>query len=388
MRYLVGLLCVCALGVVPFVGCSESAGVCSGTVCPCTEEGILGAIAAGGGAYTFDCEGPTTVVTQAEIVIDNDVILDGEGNLTVDADHLQRVFSVPKGVNAELHRLTATHGRGDHLEGGGVANEGTLSIRDCVISHNSAPGLRWPPGEEVGGGIRNAGQMTIINSTISENFADHTIGGGIYNGGEMTIINSTVSDNGAGIDGSGSVGGGIYTGGEMTIINSTVSDNSAHGAVGELRGGGISNGGTLTLTHSTVWGNTADSGDAIAVYASSYTEIANTLIDGDCGSYDTLPLPGTPDITSNGYNIESPGNTCGFDQATDLVDVPDLNLGPLRDNSGPTETHALLPGSAAIDWIPETDCLDADGQPLMTDQRGELRPAGDGCDVGAFEVQP
>ena len=104
----------------------------------------------------------------------------------------------------------------------------------------------------------------------------------------------------------------------MTIINSTVSDNSAHGAVGDLSGGGIWNGGTLTLTHSTVWGNTADSGDAIAVDGSSYTEIANTLIDGDCSAFP----PGAPDITSNGYNIESPGKTCGFDpDRTDQVDV-------------------------------------------------------------------
>ena len=79
--------------------------------------------------------------------------------------------------------------------------------------------------------------------------------------------------------------------------------------------------------------------------------------------------------SSNGYNIESPGDTCGFDQATDQVNVTteDLSLGPLADNGGPTETHALLPGSVAIDWIEEalaahstvpvnsvTDILDAD----------------------------
>jgi hypothetical protein len=52
-------------------------------------------------------------------------------------------------------------------------------------------------------------------------------------------------------------------------------------------------------------------------------------------------------------------------------------------------THALLPGSVAIDVIPEADCVDAGGMPLTTDQRGEPRPEADGtmCDVGAFEVQ-
>ena len=30
MRYLLGFLCVCALGVVPLIGCSETAGECEG----------------------------------------------------------------------------------------------------------------------------------------------------------------------------------------------------------------------------------------------------------------------------------------------------------------------------------------------------------------------
>ena len=106
-RYLFGFICVLALGVMPMVGCGEtnggggsggSAGVggggsggdggqggvgggiaaCVDNVCPCTEAGIRAAIAEGGGPFTFDCDGPTTVVTEAEIVIDRDVILNGE----------------------------------------------------------------------------------------------------------------------------------------------------------------------------------------------------------------------------------------------------------------------------------------------------------------------
>jgi len=44
--------------------------------------------------------------------------------------------------------------------------------------------------------------------------------------------------------------------------------------------------------------------------------------------------------------------------------------------------------SISIYVIPETECLDADGKPPITDQRGAPRPVGDGCDVGAFERQP
>ena len=74
----------------------------------------------------------------------------------------------------------------------------------------------------------------------------------------------------------------------------------------------------------------------------------------------------------------------------DNVTAEQLNLGPLADNGGPTMTHALGAGSVAIDQIPEADCVDANGQPLTTDQRGEPRPepGGTKCDVGAVELQP
>jgi hypothetical protein len=343
-----------------------------GDVFPCTEQGIRDAIAEGGGPHTFDCDGPQTVVTDAEIVIDNDVILDGEGNLTVDGDHGHRVFSVPEGVMAELRWLTVTRGYvsggGVTDGGGGVASEGTLTIRGCVISNNAAGGPVGAPG--IGGGILNARQMTIIDTTVTWNSVTHGTGGGIYNSGSatLTLVNSTVSNNDGAFDGSGAVGGGIHNVGELTIVNSTVSENSAHNYLSA--GGGIYSSGRMSLINSTVSGNSADSAGAIVA---SDAEIANTLIDGDCEIDSTV---------SHEYNIESPGNTCGFDQLTDQVNVSadNLNLAELADNGGPTMTHALLPGSVAIDVIPEAACE------VDTDQRGFPRDSM--CDVGAFEVQP
>jgi hypothetical protein len=61
-------------------------------------------------------------------------------------------------------------------------------------------------------------------------------------------------------------------------------------------------------------------------------------------------------------------------------------LGALANNGGPTPTHALLPGSPAIDRIPSAFCT------VPTDQRGVLRPyapiGGGACDVGAYEFSP
>jgi hypothetical protein len=108
------------------------------------------------------------------------------------------------------------------------------------------------------------------------------------------------------------------------------------------------------------------------------TTLVNSLVDGSCEG---------DAITSVGYNIESPGDTCGFDpNGTDQFDVSaeELNLGELADNGGPTMTHALGAGSVAIDVIPIDDCE------VTEDQRGQPRPETGGtmCDVGAFEVQP
>ena len=371
MRYFIGLVCVLALSI---MGCGETTGAggsggdggvggdggsggMTGQEFPCTEQGILEAIAEGGGPHTFDCDGAQTVVTEAEIVIDNDVILDGEGNLTVDGNEDHRVFSVPEvgldPVTVELHGFTVTRGR--------VAGE-------------------------AGAGISNAGELTLVNSNVRDNVAESTpepcgaacrlgVGGGISNGleGTLTLTRSTVSGNTA------DYAGGIRGSGTMsTITDSTVSGNTAVRA----GGGGIAcERSSITMTNSTVSGNTSgiDEGGAIYLDQGELTS-TGSLIGGDC----------TGGVISGGYNIESPGDTCGFDQAGDLVNITEgeLNLQPLADNGGPTMTHALGAGSVAIDVIPEADCVDADGEPLTTDQRGFPRPGGTMCDVGSFEVQP
>jgi len=342
MRYLFGFVCVCALGFLPVVGCGDNNGgggsggsggtagtggngvACHDNVCPCSEAGIRAAIAEGGGPFTFACDGPQTVVTEAEIVIDNDVRLDGEGNLTVDGNDDHRVFSVPAGVTAELRGFTVTKGSTKPFAapGGGIENDGTLTLTDSTVSGNH------------GGGIIDLGPLTLTNRTVSGNAGI----GIVVGGGTLTLTNSTVS---------GNTGGGIGNAvGDVRLNSSTVSGNTEVGIFSERDA-------SLTLT--------------------------NSLVNGGCQGY----------ITSNGNNIESPGDTCDLDQATDQVDVSadDLKLGPLADNGGLTMTHALLPGSFAIDQILEADCVDADGAPLTTDQRGVARPQGDSCDVGAFELE-
>jgi hypothetical protein len=341
--------------------CGDDAGTCQDGSCEvaCTEQGIRDAIAAGGGPYTFGCADGTTVVTDAEIVIDNDVILDGEGNLTVHGNEEHRVFSVPHGVTAEMNGFIIT--RGLSLDGVGIDNRGTLTIANSTVSECEG---------DLGGAVANSGTLTMTNCTVSGNRSDFAAG--IFNNEELTMTNCTVSGNTS----AGNGGGVTNADGRLTMTNCTVSGNKAGS-----EGGGILNAGdgTLTITNSTVSGNTAGGkGGGIMSGNAGGLSVANSLIEGDCVTEDDAT------VVSNGYNIESPGDTCGFDpDGTDQVSVTaeELSLGELAANGGPTDTHALLPGSIAIDVIPEAMCE------VDTDQRGVTRPQGAACDVGAFELE-
>src|SRR5207249_2441802 len=166
--------------------------------------------------------------------------------------------------------------------------------------------------------------VTISGFTIRNGHAGNA-GGGIDNedGSTLTVTNCTVSGNTAGL------GGGIFNGGPLTIGSITVSGNSA------ANGGGIYNsgGGTATSTNSNFSGNTAAPG----------------VLTGPGDQINTNPM-----------------------------------LGPLQNNGGPTFTHALLPGSPAINT----------GDPIFTpppsfDQCGQgfVRVVSGRIDIGSFEVQ-
>ena len=373
-----------------YMGTCEG-GSCAGTFA-CTEAGIREAIAAGAGPHTFGCNGPTTIVTEAEIFIDNDVILDGEGKLTVDgnandAGEGHTVFIIAfSDIDVELRGMGVTGGgcppsigsakqatngcfaTGILVDNLHTASQATLTLANCRVWNNEKVGIY----QNVGG------TMTLLNTTVS--------GSGLFNvhsqGGVLTVINSTISNGGAFQP---EFAAGVRSTGQLTMLNSTVSDGQGVGVLsGDVTG-------TATLTNCTVSGNAR--GGIEAAEGATVT-LMSTIVDGGCDR------DVASDVLSTGYNIESPGNTCGFDHGTDQVNITEgqLELGPLQDNRGPTETHALGAGSVAIDHIPVIDCVDADGEPLTTDQRGEPRfvglpfgpfePVGDGCDVGSFEVQP
>lgn len=249
--------------------------------------------------------------------------------------------------------------------GGGIENSGTLSITGSTVNNNTVGGQVDKKEWGEGGGIDSSSTLTITNTTLNGNFA--FIAGGALNGNGM-IANSTISGN------QSHNGGGIY--GSPTITNSTISTNSA---VFQGQGGGFFGGGIIL--HCTIAGNNADNfGGGIVVFGS--LAIGNTILKtGTSGA--NIEILGGSTVTSNGYNISN-DNAGGFLTGPGDQINTDPILGPLQDNGGPTFTHALLPGSPAIDT----------GDPNFTpppffDQRGPGfdRVVNGRIDKGSFEVQ-
>jgi hypothetical protein len=278
---------------------------------------------------------------------------------------------------ATLHRFVVQNGVGSGTLAGGIDNAGSLQLDDCVVQSNA------------GGGIRNGERTSLtLNRTIVRGNVNTSAGAGVDNQAEayLRVSASTISGNHA-----GSVGGGIrHAGYALTISNSTISGNSADVGAGaihvepDLARRHPWNRVLVSITHSTITENVSGAAGGALYGPAPVIEMGSTILSGNPGG-DCSGLV----MTSTGYNFTD-APVCGLGGGgTDLIGSlfnPPLQakLGPLADNGGPTPTHALLPGSAALDSGDNATCA-------SVDQRGRFRPVdGDGngsavCDRGAVE---
>ena len=185
---------------------------------------------------------------------------------------------------------------------------------------------------------------------------------------DVTINNSTISEN---------QGGGLSATNGTTVLvtNSTISNNQGDTGGAIAIGGGAH----LTLLNSTVTSNHTVSGASVQTTEGGQYVFSNSIIAGNTGA-PNCAFPAAPAPINNGHNLED-GTSCGFGSANGNLSSTNPQLGPLADNGGPTKTHALLPGSPAIDTGDSSACP-------ATDQRGVSRPQMQGCDIGAFEREP
>jgi hypothetical protein len=267
-----------------------------------------------------------------------------------------RILTVGAAGTLTLQRLTL-RGGGSGI-GAGINNSGTLTLIDCILTHNFAVfaggGLFNDGGTvtithttfdgngstvQTGGLFNSGGTVTIANSTFAHNGTDGT--GAIENHGTMTMTNTTVAGNNGGFVGTG----GIVNFGFAVLQSTTVADNRG-GGFG--RTGGISNGGTLILQNTIIANNEGDPTDCRGVI----TSLGNNLIGDPTGCDITL-------------------------EPTDLTGDP--GLGTFTDNGSPGNGHfPLLSTSQAIDAGNNAVCF-------RRDQLGKRRVGP--CDIGAISFR-
>jgi len=269
--------------------------------------------------------------------------------------------------------LTITKGKspksdvGGEASGGGIRNAGALELQRVVVTRNRAA-------DDAGGIANDGGTLTLVDSTVSRNKATDDAGGMDNDGGTVTLNGVTFHKNKT-KDEAGAFES--EQGGTLVGTNVTVSGNKA------LEAGGVNaeQGGSIDLFNATLTGNKSKlGGNGVQVEDDgSAVAIQNTIVARN-GKLDC-----SGPIESLGGNLDGDGS-CGLAAPDDRPSVDPALEKKIADNGGPTETHALLPGSPAIDFAVDAACP-------PNDQRGTARvddPAveGDGCDSGAFELAP
>ena len=298
-----------------------------------------------------------------QFVILRDVQINGldADRLTIDGQGSSQIFHITGDIDVSIHGLTLTRGRGNN--GGAITiDNGRLELRSVAITDSTATGD--------GGGIFNdSGTLLIFDSTVANNSA--TSGGGITNiNGIVFVANTTLSGNAAMAS-----GGGLRTGGPSTIVNSTFANNEADSNADQNgRGGGMSvaTGTNVQVLNTLFVNNLRTDGSAPEdIHGNVQASSSNNLIS-------------TP-LFAGGLLHGTNSNQIG-DGAGGVLDAANVIDKTLRDNGGPTATHALPLASPAVN---AGSNLAAASTGLTLDQRGDgfTRIVQGAVDIGAFELQ-
>jgi uncharacterized repeat protein (TIGR01451 family) len=319
--------------------------------------------------------GPGTYTQSTNITIDKSLTLQGAGaaSTIINGTASAHVIGITNSPVVTITGVTIQNGKSE--AGGGIlVTSGTLTLNDCIIQNNEGTTLFL-----AGGGMRISSSASVtMNNCIVRNNLANDLGGGITNCGSLTINHSTLTNNRTNNFGGGAIM--LCSATPMVINNSTISGNTGQW------GGGVraDNGTRVVLNNTTVTGNTASNEGG--AFRGGTVEATNSII---AGNNAPVGPDGQGTLDSGGHNliqnisgITIMGNTDGN------ITGQSPMLGSLQNNGGTTPTHALLSGSPA---------MDAGSCPESTsDQRGFSRPvdltaavnAGDGCDIGAYEVGP
>lgn len=378
-------------------------------------------------------------LTTGAIEVQRAQLIKGPGpQFTISGARLDRVFTQVAAQPLALYGMTIRNGYTTSFGGGCVYSAGTLQLKDAVVTNCRVSDVGSNTTVK-GGGVLVHDTLTAINSAIVDNeiysALGNAFGGGASVDGPVLLDHSTISGNVASCA-SGHIvsSGGIDIIGPLTMMYSTVAGNRAQGlpnAPGSI--GGLRALGGASITRSTISGNSADGGvGGLRIYGSPTAPnniVESTISGNSAGSTGGLYVRGNTSIRNStiAFNVETANNRGGgMRVAYASVDVestiiaantsaggqaqnigtgisgsvtgannligpsPSVSLPPdtiggdpmllaLHDNGGPTRTHALRPGSPAVD-------AGNDGGDTA-DQRGAGFPrvVGSSADIGAFE---
>jgi hypothetical protein len=254
---------------------------------------------------------------------------------------------------------------------GGIFSNGNLHLGRVWLYHN------------VGWGLRSKGTATLDEVLVQLNE-----GGGIASQGYLHAGFSAILDN---------KGRGVASGGgtpnKVDMLNVTISGNNAPSEGGSgltlWDGDGFLKHVTITANG---LGNSIIPGIAVGAGGGpAGVTLYNSIVAGNgdpnkpqCGS------TSGGGFTDGGYNVL--GNSSCI---TSLVGFPSSKIGvdpmlaSLGNNGGFTPTHALQPGSPAIDLVPGSQCISQDQRNSERPLDGNNPPDGKkDCDAGAYEYQP
>ncbi len=324
------------------------------------------------GSITFSSELPrsTVIVVNSPLNLNKDMSIRNQDvpNLTVSGDKKKRIFEIEPNVAVEMEGLTIAEGYAEDGLGGGIYNQGILTLNNCTLFGNSA--------DAGSAAIDSEGRVILYAGAARDNIEDSFtvtgIGAGaVLNTGIITLTQCTLSGNisraGDRI-GEGTLAGGIFNSGEMRMRHCTLAANMAEKKSAELIGvGGLCNFlGNVSIEHSLIAENTGDNGaDAYGIFISGGW---NLVGDG---------------TGSQGWEEEK-GDIIGAKE-----NPVDPMLGELADKGGLTQTQALLTGSPATDAgnpnfniPPVFDQRGKEDFPRVHDGNGDGKAV---IDIGAYE---
>lgn len=389
-----------------------------------------------GSVVTFETDVHDIELTGGEIAVDSAITIagHGDGTPTISGEDDGRILNIGGFSTGPVLLESLTFEDGDASDDGGAVRAGPdLQIRDATFRDNRADGQGGAVYAEAelnlenvefaanaaegSGGAVNADDIYASNVRFADNQTE-LFGGALQARGDVELERTEFDGNTADVDagaldvfGADAVsidrsvlhdntaerGGAIWVGAdEGSIRNTTLWSNSADDSGGALFVADETN---IDLVHVTVVANEAETGPGLFARSQGSTVRSSLFADNTyTGEDDTDPeaseiyVDDDSALASNDYNFVGRLDdqflaTEDDDEFGTLDDPEDALADPLELNGAFLKTVRLDPDSPAHQSIPEAECVDADADPVVVDQRGFTRPVDGQCTRGAWQAE-